>query len=162
MTPRQTVPRQWLVADRRLGENLWRVLESLPPGSGVLILFAEMPRPARARLLRRVRSIAARRKLLLADEAEGEAARVHGMAELRRAQSRRVPLLFVSPVFATRSHPGRAPLPPMRAAALTRLAKAPAIALGGMDERRFKRVERLGFQGWAGIDAWLKVAKVTR
>ena len=44
----------------------------------------------------------------------------------------------------------------LKAAALLRLAKAPAIALGGMSPQRFKRVERLGFQGWAGIDAWIR------
>jgi thiamine-phosphate pyrophosphorylase len=43
----------------------------------------------------------------------------------------------------------------MRAAALVRLAGPTAIALGGMDERRFRGVRALGFQGWAGIDAWL-------
>jgi thiamine-phosphate pyrophosphorylase len=30
------------------------------------------------------------------------------------------------------------------------------IALGGMDEHRFRRVQKLGFAGWAGIDAWLR------
>jgi thiamine-phosphate pyrophosphorylase len=43
----------------------------------------------------------------------------------------------------------------MRAAALVRLAGRNAIALGGMDARRFRLVRRLGFQGWAGIGAWL-------
>jgi thiamine-phosphate pyrophosphorylase len=44
----------------------------------------------------------------------------------------------------------------MRAAALLRLAKSPVIALGGMGERRFRRIQRLGFSGWAGIDAWIR------
>jgi len=44
----------------------------------------------------------------------------------------------------------------MRAAALIRLAPVPVIALGGMNEAGFRRIERLGFQGWAGIDAWLR------
>jgi thiamine-phosphate pyrophosphorylase len=42
----------------------------------------------------------------------------------------------------------------MRAAALARLAGRKLVALGGMDERRFRRVERLGFVGWAGISAF--------
>jgi hypothetical protein len=44
----------------------------------------------------------------------------------------------------------------MRAAALVRLCRAKVIALGGMTEKRFCRIERLGFQGWAGISAWIR------
>jgi thiamine-phosphate pyrophosphorylase len=29
----------------------------------------------------------------------------------------------------------------------------PAVALGGMDAARFRRLARLGFVGWAAIDA---------
>ena len=79
---------------------------------------------------------------------------MHNAREVREAGLARVPLLFLSPMNRTRSHPGWVPLPRMRAAALLRLAKAPVIALGGMDERRFAEVRRLGFDGWAGIDAW--------
>jgi thiamine-phosphate pyrophosphorylase len=43
----------------------------------------------------------------------------------------------------------------MRAAALLRLGKSPVIALGGMNERRFAKIQRLGFSGWAGIDAYV-------
>ena len=38
---------------------------------------------------------------------------------------------------------------------IVRTARVPAIALGGMDARRFRQVQRLGFYGWAAIDAWL-------
>jgi membrane protein DedA with SNARE-associated domain len=50
----------------------------------------------------------------------------------------------------------------MRAATLARLADRRAIALGGMDQRRFARVQALGFAAWAGISTWLKVTKVPR
>jgi thiamine-phosphate pyrophosphorylase len=59
-------------------------------------------------------------------------------------------------MFGTRSHPGWKPLRPMKVAAMIRLANTPVLALGGMNERRFRRIERLGFQGWAGIDAWIR------
>lgn len=42
----------------------------------------------------------------------------------------------------------------MRAAALARLAGRGLIALGGMDARRYATIARLGFDGWAGIDAF--------
>ena len=155
MKRRQTsTPRQWLIADARLGESLWTAVRGLPRGSGVLVLYGDMRRGDRARLLVRLRRLAAPRHLVIADEAAGDAARVHNLRELRQAGLRGVQILFVSPVFATRSHPDWLPLGRMRAAALLRLANVPAIALGGMNARRFARVERLGFQGWAGIDAF--------
>lgn len=150
------VPRQWLVADERLGDQLWSAVRRLPRGSGVLALYRGLRRAERARLMSRIRRIAAQRGLTVADEAAGEAARVHNLRELRDAGLARVPLLFLSPIFATRSHPDWRPHSRMRAAALTRLAGVPVIALGGMDEERFRRIERLGFHGWAGIESWIR------
>jgi thiamine-phosphate pyrophosphorylase len=109
----------------------------------------------RARLLTKLRREARRRNLTIVDEAAGGAARVHNMRELRQAASAGAPLLFLSPLFPTRSHPDWTPLPRMRAATLARLSPVPVIALGGMDVRRFRRVQRLGFYGWAGIAAWM-------
>jgi thiamine-phosphate pyrophosphorylase len=156
MKRRQPVPSRWLIADHRTGNDLWAALRRLPSGSGVLFLYRDMPKGRRARLLAKVRIAARLRGLILVDEGRGEAARVHDLAELRRASIRRTPLLFVSPIFPTRSHPRWRPLTAMRAAAMIRLAYTPVIALGGMNERRFRRVERLGFHGWAGIDAWIR------
>jgi thiamine-phosphate pyrophosphorylase len=64
-----------------------------------------------------------------------------------------VPLVLISPLYPTRSHPGRPAIPRMRAATLARHAKVPAIALGGMDLARFRRVFAVGFAGWAAIDS---------
>ena len=155
MKRRQTsVPRQWLIADDRLGDDVLRVVGDLPRNSGVLVLYREMPSAKRARLLASLRRVARLRGLIVADELGGDAARVHDVREMRSAALARVPLLFLSPINRTRSHPLWEPLPRMRAAALLRLAKAPVIALGGMDSRRFVKVRRLGFAGWAGMDAW--------
>lgn len=148
------LPRQWLVADERLGENLWRAVEALPIGSGVLVLYRSLAKGRRASVLARLRRIARSRSLLLVDEAAGRSARVHNPREIRNARLRGVKTLFLSPLHATRSHPEWKPLPRMRAASLARLAGAPVIALGGMDARRFRRIEPLGFHGWAGIDAY--------
>ena len=152
----QSLPEQWLVTDERMGKSLLPAVRRLPPGSGVLFRHHNLPPGDRARLLRRLRRIAAARGLTLLDEASREAARVHDVREIRQARLRGERLLLVSPLFATRSHPDRRPLPRMRAAALARLAGGPLLALGGMDAARFARVKALGFHGWAGIDAWLK------
>jgi len=156
MKRRQPLPRQWLVADGRTGQRLWLALATVPRGSGVLVLYRDLPKRERAALLAKLLRVARRRRLVVADETAGEAARVHDLKELRGSSLRRTPLIFLSPMFETRSHPSWKPLPRMRAAAMVRLAPVPVMALGGMNEQRFRRVKRLGFQGWAGIDAWIR------
>jgi thiamine-phosphate pyrophosphorylase len=148
MRRRQNLPRQWLFTDARISDDLWAALRRLPPGSGVIVRQPE--------LLNRIRRIGRARALTVIDERDGQVARVHDSAELRRALTRNVPVIFVSSLYSTRSHPERAPLPRMRAATLARLAHGRAFALGGMDAERFAAVQRLGFAGWGGIDAWLK------
>ncbi|HET9811098.1 MAG TPA: hypothetical protein VFP53_05315 [Sphingomicrobium sp.] len=88
------------------------------------------------------------------DETDREFVRVHDRRELRQALLKRTPLILLSPLNRTRSHPGRQPIPRMRAAALARLGGRRLLGLGGMDESKFRRIEPLGFRGWAGIDAW--------
>ena len=151
----RTVPIRWLIADERSGARLLDTIRRLPRGSGILMLYRAMPAGRRQRLIRQVRRLARSRGLIVVDEARGEAARVHDMREIASARLRGAPLILVSPMFATRSHPDWQPLPRMRAAALVRLAGVPTIALGGMDEKGFAAVSPLGFAGWAGIDAWL-------
>jgi thiamine-phosphate pyrophosphorylase len=154
MTPRQSPPRQWLITDERMSNALLPAIMRLPRGSGILFRHHGLAAGERVRLLRRVRRLAAARGLTLVDEASGTAARVHCAAEIRDARLRGTQLLLLSPLFPTRSHPGRRPLSRMRAAALARLAGKPLIALGGMDWRRYQQVRQLGFDGWAGLDAW--------
>ena len=146
MQRRQTsLPRAWFIVD----SSRWEpdeLLRRLPRGTGILVL-----RGAESARLRRLARI---RGMTLVEESSGDAARVHDIRELRQALHRRTALILLSPVFRTESHPDWRPIPRMRAAALAWLGKRSLVALGGMNAKRFKRVERLGFQGWAGISAW--------
>jgi thiamine-phosphate pyrophosphorylase len=90
----------------------------------------------------------------MAEERTGHAKRVHNLSELRSAMLKRTPLVLLSPIYPTSTHPDWVPLPRMRAAALARLARRRLVALGGMDARRFRRVKNLGFQAWAGISGF--------
>ncbi|HUO88595.1 MAG TPA: thiamine phosphate synthase [Rhizomicrobium sp.] len=63
----------------------------------------------------------------------------------------RVDALLLSPVFVTRSHPGRAPLGAVRAGRIAQEAKVPVYALGGIDARNARLLH--GFVGIAAIDA---------
>lgn len=151
MKRRQTsIPRQWLIADTPLSNELWGAARKLPSGSGVLVLGRDLPKGDRNKLLRRLRHLSRSKHLAVMDEANGTAARVHNIRELRRALLARMPLVLLSPIYPTRSHPDWHPLPRMRAGALARLSHRRLVALGGMDENRFRRVQRLGFVGWAG------------
>lgn len=149
MSRRQTVPSRWLILYGPADVDVGKALSGLPGGTGVLLIGEAAPVE-----LRRIRRIAADRHLTILAERRGRAARVHDMRELRRALLVRTPLIFLSPIYPTSSHPDWQPIARMRAAALARLAGRKLFALGGMDERRFRRVHPLGFIGWAGISAW--------
>lgn len=142
MRRRQRDPRQWLII---AGPGDLQGIERLPRGTGVLLL-----EPLSGSGMRRLR----RSDLPLVIEGRQRAARVHTVRELRRALLARTPLILLSPLFATGSHPDWKPIPRMRAAALARLGHRKLVALGGMDARRFAWIERLGFQAWAGISAF--------
>ena len=146
MRRRQTVPRQWLIiADQGTIAPAFR----LPRGSGILLL-----QPLSGRAMRRLRQSARQRSLTIVKEQRGTAKRVHNVRELRGALLARTPLILLSPLYPTSSHPGWKPIPRMRAAALARLGERKLLALRGMDARKYALVKRLGFRGWAGISAF--------
>ena len=146
MTRRQTkAPHRWLIVAAPPDRDFER---RLPSATGVIVLGPS------GDLARRLRRRTRARGLVIVEERSGHVARVHDLAELRLALLARTPMILLSPIHPTTSHPGRPPIPRMRAAAMARLARRRLIALGGMDEARFRRLAPLGFQGWAGISAF--------
>ena len=148
MSRRQSIPEQWLIVDRPPDAQLWSTIRGLVRGSGILVISGLEPNQRRL-----LRHLAGLHRLTVVDERQG-AARVHNAAELRKALLGRTPIILVSPIRETSTHPDWRPLPRMRAAALAQLANRRAIALGGMDARRYAKVAPLGFIGWAGISAF--------
>lgn len=166
MSRRQPLPRLWLMTDDRQGEELWAALEHLPKGAGVVFRHYGLPPHPRRKLFERVRKVARRRRLLLlaagglcADGRHGgrgdglRSASAHNLRELKAAERSGAQLVFLSPAFATRSHPGAHPLGPVRFGLIARHARIPVIALGGVDSLKARRLPHI--YGWAGIDAWL-------
>lgn len=163
-------PTRWLMTDERMGDQLWIALRRLPRGGGVVFRHHATPDRERRGLFRRVGVVARARGLVLVragaqrfageQGVHGRSGRglvtypVHDRAEARAARRAGALVSFISPVHATRSHPGVAALGPRHARSLAMAAPGCSIALGGMDERRFRRLS--GFDGWAAIDAWVR------
>ncbi len=180
MPRRQPLPNLWMMTDERAGEMLWRGLERLPRGAAVVFRHYRLPPAERRALFERVRRLCRRRGLLLLHGGDQRAAGIrgadgihggkrrrgrkqkrhllsasaHDLKELRQAEQAGADLVFLSPVFPTRSHPGAATLGPIGFARIARAARLPVIALGGMNARRGRRLRPLGAYGWAAIDAW--------
>ena len=76
-------------------------------------------------------------------------AAIHSLAGLRKAGH--VDAVFLSPVFATASHPERHAISPVRANLIARQARVPVYALGGVTARNAVRLS--GFSGLAAIGA---------
>jgi thiamine-phosphate pyrophosphorylase len=165
MPRRQPLPRLWLMTDERQGEGLWDALERLPKGSGVVFRHYGFAPAERRKLFDRVRRVARRRRLLLLAGGNGlrgdgvhggvgkgfRSASAHNLRELKSAERSGANLVFLSPAFPTRSHPGIRALGPVRFGLIAGHARLPIIALGGVDARRARRLPHL--YGWAGIDA---------
>jgi thiamine-phosphate pyrophosphorylase len=77
----------------------------------------------------------------------------HGTAELRRAARAGADLVFLSPAFATASHPGAGALGPARWSSLARRTVLPVAALGGIDGASMRRLPRLLCAGAGAIGA---------
>ncbi|MCB2014902.1 MAG: thiamine phosphate synthase [Sphingobium sp.] len=175
------LPHLWLFTDERVADDiLLNSIMRLPYGSGIVFRHYQSDRDRRHSLFKKVCAAAKQRGItvLLADSPHRAAkwqaggchlgsaaaarrskpalirsASAHNLREVARANRMGVDLLFLSPVFPTRSHPGGRALGSMRFAALARHARMPVIALGGMTASRFRRMKPLGTYGWAAIDA---------
>jgi thiamine-phosphate pyrophosphorylase len=172
MCRRYPIPTQWLMTDERMGDRLWDALERLPRGGGVVFRHYALDPTERAALLDRVATVAARRGLILLgagglagpDGVHNGVRRGHGLLS-RSAHSRGeviaavragADLVFVSPVYPTRSHPGAPVLGRAGLRMIVRGLPVPVIALGGMTPARFRRLRSLGIYGWAGIASWTR------
>lgn len=162
----------WLLSDERMAVPVARLAAQLPPGSGIVLRHDSLPAAERWRLLRRLRRIAAARRLVIvlagspaharrwgADGVHlrqrqagraGQAHRlgllltmpVHDAREARAARRANAGATFASPLHPTRSHPGAATLGPAAWLRLARLAGGQAIALGGVTPVRARALLR--------------------
>lgn len=168
--PLTSLPSLWLVSDARNDARLNAILRRLPRGSGLVFRHYHLdPAARRARFMALGRIARTRGHWLAwagparearkigAHAAYGDARTLargpaltrlvtgHSLRELRFVRG---DLALLSPVFATRSHPGAKALGPVRFALMARTSRIPVIALGGMTAHR----ARMLGTGWAAID----------
>jgi thiamine-phosphate pyrophosphorylase len=170
------LPTLWLISDARNDAVLERAIKRLPRGAGLVFRHYHLaPAARRKRFDRLAKLIRARGgAIVLAGDVPtarrwradgcygaprgGADARlirlltVHNMRELARAN--RAPggaQALISPVFATRTHPGGAHLGVQKFEGLARLSRLPVIALGGMTRVRATQIGAI-VTGWAAID----------
>lgn len=163
-----------MMTDERQGTGVLEAVDRLPWRAGIVFRHYSLPAHERRALFDRIAEAGRTRGMVVLvagprglagdwgadgwhgwDEGEGlRSVPVHDRREMRRAEAGGAALLFLSPVFPTRSHPGAAGLGPRRFASLAQQARRPVIALGGVTQANAAKLVRLGAYGWAGIDAW--------
>ena len=138
MPARQPLPRLWLMTDERLGDRLLDAVARLPGGAGIVFRHYSLAEQERRALFERVKQaatgpviLAGAAELSLAWGADGSHGRhpgattapAHDLAEIRAAEVAGAALLFLSPVFPTRSHPDAPAMGPAGFAALANQAR---------------------------------------
>lgn len=174
MARKKPLPKIWIVSDARNDAALERALARLPRGSGLIFRHYHCDEPERRQRFERLRRLAHAKGHTIAlagnarlarrwgaDAAYGPAdtlapgpaiarlVTVHSLREMRSAA--RGDAVLLSPVFATRSHPGSPVLGPLRFRLLAARSSVPVIALGGIDRHA---AQRLKWPRWAAIDAF--------
>ena len=176
MSKRQpTLPNVWLVSDARNDAALEQILRKLPRGSGLIFRHYHLAKGARRKRFTEVQRLAKGRGHIVALSASPNTARqwgadavygsrrsltfgpslirlvtAHSLHEIGQAMRARADAILLSPVFATRSHPGQSALGPVRFRLLAARVLVPVIALGGMNARRARH---LGAARWAAVDS---------
>lgn len=161
------------MTDERFGDRLLPSIAALPRGSGIIFRHYSLDPEARRALFEAVQRLARSKRHMLIVTGDTKIARahsidgyhgrrrtkgfqtapVHSVREAIAAQRLGADLLFVSPVFTTRSHAGAPPLGRVRFGLLIRGLTTPVIALGGMTAARAKSLATMKICGWAAIDA---------
>ena len=168
---RQTLPLIWLLSDARNDAALERALAHLPAGSGFVFRHYHL-KPDQRRARFDELAAAARRRghcVILSGAHQGWGAdgvygpvglvaqvqeglrlgTAHGGTDLQAANQAHLDGVFLSPVFATRSHPGGATLGVQGFQVLAQQALMPVIALGGMTGARARQLQ---WPRWGAID----------
>ena len=76
----------------------------------------------------------------------------HDLNCTKKAEKTNVDLIFLSPIFPTKSHPNAKTKGLFDLVRASNLTSNPVFALGGINEQNLKQVEKLNIAGFAGIE----------
>lgn len=174
------LPAFWVLTDPVRTPDPVAVAERLPVGSGLIYRhFGSTERFGIASQLRDVTRFRGCRFLVSADpelarlsHADGlhwpenclaqirydqrwglQTTSAHSITALHRAQARDLDAVFCSSIFPSASPTAGRPLGPFRLAAWARATTLPVFALGGVNARTIRRLDRLGIQGVGVVGA---------
>ncbi|MFT8736020.1 MAG: thiamine phosphate synthase [Zymomonas mobilis] len=168
-------PRLWLMTDERLENGLIDAIKRLPRGSAVVFRHYRLPFTIRKSLFEKIRQITKKRKLVLflagtpqlaaawkADGVHGALSAKRTARPLLRSQAvhnrregiacKNADFVLLSPLFSTRSHPGKPSLGRVKFLQLKRGLQQKVIALGGINTHTLHALPPC--DGFAGIDLW--------
>lgn len=174
MSPRYRLPTTWLFTDPRMGDGVLATIDRLPRGSGIVFRHYGLCRrevlarlvAGKARRYGHVLVIAGDPRLARRVGAAGLhlpergplrkalTASAHGLRGIVRARRAGAALVFLSPVFPTRSHPGIRTMGRVRFGQIAHRAGMKVAALGGMNTRAFRSLRQWGAHAWGAIDAF--------
>lgn len=160
MAKRHPVPHLVLLTDARNDPALERAIARLPRGSALVFRHYHLAPPERRARRAVLWRLCRARGIVWVDAGAGygpaaglrssglRLATAHSLRDIGRIRNR-ADAVLLSPVFATRSHPGGKALGPVRFLLMARQSPQPVLALGGMTRAR---AARLPVHGWAAID----------
>lgn len=175
----RTLPRAWFMTDPKRTPKPERIVEKLPPGSGVI--YRHYGAKDRFEVGARLAAICRRRRLTLLVSADPQLARriradgvhwpeaklqglrphhprwietaaAHSPRAIRKAQRSGMDAVILSAVFASASPSAGDPMGPLRFRGIAGSAPLPVYALGGVTHRNAARAMTRA-AGWASIKA---------
>lgn len=174
MAQDQPLPSLWLLSDARNDASLQTALRKMPTGSAFVFRHYHLAPAERRARFDECAVIAGDCGHLLILSGTGDLARswgadaiygapeaiadspgiarfatAHNAQEIAQAQQAGADALFLSPVFATRSHAGAETLGVAKFRKLAATSAIPVIALGGMNAQRARELD---WPRWAAID----------
>ncbi len=80
----------------------------------------------------------------------------HKLASVLKIKNLAVDVIFISPIFASKSHEGAKNLGIFNIRKIVKTTNKPIFALGGINKNNFKLLQKLGIQGFGAIEYFTK------
>ena len=76
----------------------------------------------------------------------------HNFLSVLKSHQIKADIIFISPIFTTKSHPNVSPLGLAQLSKIIRMSKIPIFALGGVNKQNIRILQKVGAQGFGGVE----------